>query len=402
VCQHCAHNSNYISDGACDDGGPGSGSDFCAFGTDCADCGSRAPSPPPSPPVFVMSQDCAATINTSACTEYALICLADRRDGYDKCIADGGDTQVCRADALQPSTPDGIINDAIAPYLLDRELSDRTKQLQALNRVVWQLYKYVELDFTLELIVGFLSLFYLIYCCLPGGGGLPALKAFAIIDMGISLVDLAIEARVLSLINSHGASVLSEDFTGALCFATLEYNTATIMMTDNLASMAAVGAVQIFVSVLSILLSLVVFWHPAQEGEPRLPKDMKELQARSIAIVLACVEAFTLIIQMGLCTYDYIYNAEPLTTNFIKAIGGFVGEGTCVSIGSTDACDGPLREPYLHQVLLNSAAGDAAVFAAMLIIAIATFGFTLGAVCKGKGRCKTAQTAPRKRSPASV
>ena len=348
-----------------------------------------------------MSPNCSANIDTVACTDYALICLADRRDDFDKCVADGRDTQQCRDDALRPTRPNGIINDAIGTYLLDPpELSDRTKQLQVVNRVVWQLFQYIRLDFILELVFGGLSLIYLIYCCLVQD--LEKLKVFAIIDMGISLIDLVIEARVLSLINSHDASVLAEDFTGALCFATLEYNTATIMMTDNLASMAAVGAVQIFVSVLSILLSLVVFWHPAQEGEPRLPKDMKELQARSIAIVLACVEAFTLIIQMGLCTYDYIYNAEPLTTNFIKAIGGFVGEGTCVSIGSTDACDGPLREPYLHQVLLNSAAGDAAVFAAMLIIAIATFGFTLGAVCKGKGRCKTAQTAPRKRSPASV
>ena len=83
-----------------------------------------------------MSPDCAATINTSACTEYALICLADRRDDYDKCVVDGGDTQQCRAVALRPRTSNGTINEAIGSYLFDRELSVRTKQLQTLNRVV--------------------------------------------------------------------------------------------------------------------------------------------------------------------------------------------------------------------------------------------------------------------------
>ena len=44
-------------DGFCDDGGPGSESDFCDFGTDCADCGqprclpSPQPRQPPQPPV---------------------------------------------------------------------------------------------------------------------------------------------------------------------------------------------------------------------------------------------------------------------------------------------------------------------------------------------------------------
>jgi len=37
--------------GFCDDGGDGSGSSICDFGTDCNDCGPRVlPSPPPSPP----------------------------------------------------------------------------------------------------------------------------------------------------------------------------------------------------------------------------------------------------------------------------------------------------------------------------------------------------------------
>jgi len=44
--------SSYASDGSCDDGGVGSQFAYCAFGTDCSDCGIRyfpSPSPPPSP-----------------------------------------------------------------------------------------------------------------------------------------------------------------------------------------------------------------------------------------------------------------------------------------------------------------------------------------------------------------
>ena len=42
----------WANDGVCDDAGPGSEYDVCAFGTDCADCGPRVmpPSQPPSPP----------------------------------------------------------------------------------------------------------------------------------------------------------------------------------------------------------------------------------------------------------------------------------------------------------------------------------------------------------------
>ena len=46
----CVGHPSYASDGACDDGGPGSEYASCALGTDCIDCGSRAPSPPPQPP----------------------------------------------------------------------------------------------------------------------------------------------------------------------------------------------------------------------------------------------------------------------------------------------------------------------------------------------------------------
>lgn len=39
----CSDTCEYQGDGECDDGGPGSATDLCAFGTDCSDCGSRTP-----------------------------------------------------------------------------------------------------------------------------------------------------------------------------------------------------------------------------------------------------------------------------------------------------------------------------------------------------------------------
>eukprot|EP00900_Chrysochromulina_parva_P008696 jgi/Chrpa1/17828/Chrysochromulina_OHIO_Genome00025314-RA len=47
----CLNSCYYASDADCDDGGPGSEYPLCAFGTDCIDCGPRgAYPPPPSPP----------------------------------------------------------------------------------------------------------------------------------------------------------------------------------------------------------------------------------------------------------------------------------------------------------------------------------------------------------------
>ena len=51
---------------------------------------------------------------------------------------------------------------------------------------------------------------------------------------------------------------------------------------------------------------------------------------------------------------------------------GFVGEGTCVSIDTTDACDQPLREPSMPEVLPGTTAGDIVCFVAMILIAIPT------------------------------
>eukprot|EP00965_Chrysotila_dentata_P146951 4851569-Pleurochrysis_carterae.AAC.1 len=43
----CEGNPHFAFDGDCDDGGPGSEFNLCSFGTDCKDCTSRSPSPPP-------------------------------------------------------------------------------------------------------------------------------------------------------------------------------------------------------------------------------------------------------------------------------------------------------------------------------------------------------------------
>ena len=39
--KYCNNNCKYASDGICDDGGSGSKSQVCKFGSDCADCGNR-------------------------------------------------------------------------------------------------------------------------------------------------------------------------------------------------------------------------------------------------------------------------------------------------------------------------------------------------------------------------
>jgi len=41
----CIGYPSYSSDGYCDDGGPGAAFSSCQLGTDCTDCGSRAPLP---------------------------------------------------------------------------------------------------------------------------------------------------------------------------------------------------------------------------------------------------------------------------------------------------------------------------------------------------------------------
>lgn len=47
--QLCDNTCQFYS-GQCDDGGPGSGYSYCPLGTDCADCGPRSGTFPPSPP----------------------------------------------------------------------------------------------------------------------------------------------------------------------------------------------------------------------------------------------------------------------------------------------------------------------------------------------------------------
>ncbi|MEZ4720388.1 MAG: hypothetical protein R2813_00755 [Flavobacteriales bacterium] len=37
----CDNECYFAMDGQCDDGGPGSSSSYCNFGTDCEDCGKR-------------------------------------------------------------------------------------------------------------------------------------------------------------------------------------------------------------------------------------------------------------------------------------------------------------------------------------------------------------------------
>lgn len=45
----CTNTCRFEGDGDCDDGGPGADYGLCALGTDCRDCGPRAPEPDPEP-----------------------------------------------------------------------------------------------------------------------------------------------------------------------------------------------------------------------------------------------------------------------------------------------------------------------------------------------------------------
>lgn len=50
----CADSCGSSNDGECDDGGPGSIYDICAFGTDCGDCGPRI-APPVTADIYDMT-----------------------------------------------------------------------------------------------------------------------------------------------------------------------------------------------------------------------------------------------------------------------------------------------------------------------------------------------------------
>mmetsp|Transcript_127985 Transcript_127985/g.239459 ORF Transcript_127985/g.239459 Transcript_127985/m.239459 type:complete len:621 (-) Transcript_127985:96-1958(-) len=56
----CHNTCRHDHDGVCDDGGPGAELKICAYGTDCDDCGTRPPKPPPTPapPGYLCSSTC--------------------------------------------------------------------------------------------------------------------------------------------------------------------------------------------------------------------------------------------------------------------------------------------------------------------------------------------------------
>ena len=73
-CTNTCYSSAWISDGYCDDGGPGSEYGTCAYGTDCTDCGPRgSSSPPPSPSPPPPSPSPPPPGSSTACSGYAQI-----------------------------------------------------------------------------------------------------------------------------------------------------------------------------------------------------------------------------------------------------------------------------------------------------------------------------------------
>ena len=75
--------SNYVANGICNDGGPGTEFTACPLGTDCTDCGPRdtgdpptPPAAPPIPPMYPGACECASP---------ATGCLADGVDVSSRC-----------------------------------------------------------------------------------------------------------------------------------------------------------------------------------------------------------------------------------------------------------------------------------------------------------------------------
>ena len=59
----CLNTCDYAGGGSCSDGGPGSEFDICPFGTDCVDCGPRLGRPPP-PPLVLCGETCVYASDT--------------------------------------------------------------------------------------------------------------------------------------------------------------------------------------------------------------------------------------------------------------------------------------------------------------------------------------------------
>lgn len=74
----CSDTCMYANDDVCDDGGPGSTYDDCAFGTDCADCGRRTPEPARDCVVGDCDMGLAASCDGElfvACLDYGASCV---------------------------------------------------------------------------------------------------------------------------------------------------------------------------------------------------------------------------------------------------------------------------------------------------------------------------------------
>lgn len=89
----CTNTCTYANDGDCDDGGPGADYSLCDYGTDCGDCGSRygeAPAPEPEPqPEPTPADPCDSCLDScrglsSCCTGMGCIC-------EDECAPAPGD-----------------------------------------------------------------------------------------------------------------------------------------------------------------------------------------------------------------------------------------------------------------------------------------------------------------------
>ncbi len=75
----CTNTCVYAGDGECDDGGAGARTSLCGLGTDCVDCGARAPLPPPDPMPECIEAGGACAYSVDCCGDLFCLGLEDRR-----------------------------------------------------------------------------------------------------------------------------------------------------------------------------------------------------------------------------------------------------------------------------------------------------------------------------------
>ena len=104
---------NYTANGACQDGGPGSVSSICTFGTDCTDCGRRymdPPSPPSAPTAWWLELECPAGTAHLPEASLAALQIASSAAAQDAALTESGVTFPPYCKLCEAGTASVIVN----------------------------------------------------------------------------------------------------------------------------------------------------------------------------------------------------------------------------------------------------------------------------------------------------